>query len=121
MLETYRVLWILHRYETLVFRSQCYAIGDSVWEGQIPAVLQTLHDSASGRQESAMANLKLWQSLGISIMYGLNYVTQDIKLEALILLITLAVSSLFLLIAHFKVANFDTGKKIGEGRYADLA
>ena len=97
-----------------------FAIGDSVWEGQIPAVLQTLHDSASGRQESAMANLKLWQSLGISIFYGLSYVTQDIKLEAFILLITLAVSSLFLLIAHFKVANFDTGKKIGEGRYADL-
>ena len=97
-----------------------FAIGDSVWEGQIPAVLQTLHDSASGRQESAMANLKLWQSFGISIFYALSSYTQDIKLEATILLITLGISSLFLFVTHFKVASFDTGKATGEGRYADL-
>ena len=97
-----------------------FAIGDSVWEGQIPAVLQTLHDSASGRQESAMANLKLWQSFGISIFYGLSSYTQDIKLEATILLVILGVSSFFLLLTHFKVANFDSGKTIGAGRYADL-
>ena len=105
----------------LFFGAFVFAIGDSVWEGQVPAVLQTLHDSASGRQESAMANLKLWQSLGISIFYGLSYVTQDIKLEASILLVTLVVSSLFLMIAHFRVASFDTGKKIGEGQYSDLS
>jgi hypothetical protein len=104
----------------LFIGSFIFAIGDSVWEGQIPAVLQTLHDSASGRQESAMANLKLWQSLGISIFYALSSVTQDIKLEAVILLVTLGVSSLFLLIAHFKYANFDTGKGVGEGKYSDL-
>ena len=97
-----------------------FAIGDSVWEGQIPAILQTLHDSASGRQESAMANLKLWQSFGISIFYSLSYATQDIKLEAFILLVTLCVSSLFLLLAHFRVANFDSGRTVGSGKYADL-
>ena len=46
--------------------------------------------------------------------------TQNIKLEATILLVILGVSSFFLLLTHFKVANFDSGKTIGAGRYADL-
>ena len=31
-------------------RHPLFAVADSVWEGQIPAVLQTLFDAASGRR-----------------------------------------------------------------------
>jgi hypothetical protein len=99
-----------------------FALGDSVWEGQVPAVLQTLFDSKSGKQESAMANLKLFQSLGITITFILSSFMDDIKKESLILLCTLAVSSLALFLAHFRVANLDTGKLRSEvGMYDDLA
>lgn len=99
-----------------------FALGDSVWEGQVPAILQTLFDSKSGKQESAMANLKLFQSLGITITFVIAANMDDIKKESLILLCTLVVSSLALVLAHFKVANLDTGKLRSEvGMYDDLA
>jgi len=99
-----------------------FALGDSVWEGQVPAVLQTLHDSKSGRQGPAMANLKMWQSLGIAIQFTINiYLGTDIATEAIVLLVCLGVSSLCLLATHYKVANLDTGKLRSEvGMYDDL-
>jgi MFS family permease len=99
-----------------------FALGDSVWEGQVPAVLQTLHDSKSGRQEPAMANLKMWQSLGVAIQFTINiYLGTDIATEAVVLLVCLGVSSLCLLATHYKVANLDTGKLRSEvGMYDDL-
>ena len=88
----------------------------------MPAILQTLFDSKSGKQESAMANLKLFQSLGITITFVIAANMDDIKKESLILLCTLVVSSLALVLAHFKVANLDTGKLRSEvGMYDDLA
>ena len=100
-----------------------FALGDSVWEGQIPAVLQTLHDSKSGRQESAMSNLKLWQSLGITIQFTINhFLGNDLYTEALILIVCLCTSSLSLLFVHYRVASLDTGKLRSEvGMYDDLA
>lgn len=91
-----------------------FAIGDSVWEGQVPAVLQTLFDGKSGNQPAAMANLKLWQSLGIAIMFGLGYL-DDVRLCCIILLASLGASSLALLNAHTRVASFDSGNRIGAG------
>ena len=100
-----------------------FALGDSVWEGQVPAVLQTLHDSKSGRQEPAMANLKMWQSLGVAIQFTINiYLGTHIATEAIVLLVCLGLSSLCLLVTHYRVANLDTGKLRSEvGMYDDLA
>ena len=61
-----------------------FHVGDAVWESQLPAVLQTLFDQHSGQQPAAMANLKLWQSLGIGAMFGLAQLN-DLKVAALVL------------------------------------
>ena len=92
-------------------------------EGQVPAVLQTLHDSKSGRQEPAMANLKMWQSLGVAIQFTINiYLGTHIATEAIVLLVCLGLSSLCLLVTHYRVANLDTGKLRSEvGMYDDLS
>ncbi len=85
-----------------------FSVGDAVWEGQVPAVLQTLFDRGSGKQPAAMANLKLWQSLGIGAMFGLAKLN-DVRLGALICLCSLGVSTLALVWAHARVASLDTG------------
>lgn len=95
----------------LILGVAVFNFGDSVWEGQVPAVLQTLFDEASGHQPAAMANLKLWQSLGIGAMFGiaqLNSVEQGVW----ILVCTLALSAASLLWLHTRVANFDTGRLV---------
>ena len=85
-----------------------FAVGDSVWESQIPAVLQTLFDETSGQQPAAMANLKLWQSLGIGAMYALARLS-DVKLCVLICLVSLLLSSASLLWLDARVARLDSG------------
>ena len=87
-----------------------FNLGDAVWESQVPAVLQALFDEASGNQPAAMANLKLWQSLGIGIMFGLAQLN-SLKIAAVLLLGCLLLSSAALLAGHVWVASFDTGKK----------
>ena len=91
-----------------------FHLGDAVWESQVPAVLQTLFDQHSGAQPAAMANLKLWQSLGISAMFGLAQFN-SLQLCAGILLCTLMLSSTSLLWAHTRVANLDSGARFGLG------
>ena len=85
-----------------------FQTGDAVWESQVPAVLQTIFDQASGHQPAAMANLKLWQSLGIGVMFGLAQLN-DLRLCCEILLGALLLGSLALLWAHTRVANLDSG------------
>ena len=63
---------------------------------EVPAVLQALFDDASGNQPAAMANLKLWQSLGIGIMFGLAQLN-SLKIAAVLLLGCLLLSSAALL------------------------
>ena len=91
-----------------------FHLGDAVWESQLPAVLQTLFDQHSGQQPAAMANLKLWQSLGISAMFGLAQLN-SLRLCAALLLATLLLSSASLLWAHTRVANLDSGARLGLG------
>ena len=85
-----------------------FAIGDSVWESQVPAVLQTLFDEASGHQTAAMANIKLWQSFGIGAMFGLARLS-DLRLSVLICLVCLLLSVISLLWLHARVACLDSG------------
>ena len=77
---------------------------------QVPTVLQTFFDERSGAQPAAMANLKLWQSLGIGAMFGLAQLN-DLHLTALLLLVALVLSSASLLWVHTRIANLDSGKK----------
>lgn len=93
----------------LLLAGMCvFHLGDAVWESQVPAVLQTIFDQASGHQPAAMANLKLWQSLGIGVMFGLAQLN-DLRLCCEILLGALLLGSLALLWAHTRVANLDSG------------
>jgi hypothetical protein len=87
-----------------------FAIGDAVWESQIAAILQTTFGKAD--KPSAMANLKLWQSAGIGIMFGIAEL-DDMRLGVLILIGALVLSSGALAWAHYRVANFDTGRAVG--------
>jgi len=91
-----------------------FHVGDAVWESQLPAVLQTLFDQHSGQQPAAMANLKLWQSLGIGAMFGLARLN-SLRLGAGLLLAALLLSSASLLWAHTRVANLDSGARRGRG------
>ena len=77
----------------------------------MPAVLQTLFDAKSGQQPAAMANLKLWQSLGIGAMFGLARLN-SVRMSVLVLIGALALSSTSLLWLHTRVANFDTGQRV---------
>ena len=77
---------------------------------RVPTVLQTFFDERSGAQPAAMANLKLWQSLGIGAMFGLAQLN-DLHLTALLLLVALVLSSASLLWVHTRIANLDSGKK----------
>lgn len=86
-----------------------FQAGDAVWESQVPTVLQTFFDERSGVQPAAMANLKLWQSLGIGAMFGLAQLN-DLHLTALLLLVALVLSSASLLWVHTRIANLDSGK-----------
>jgi len=86
-----------------------FNLGDAVWESQVPAVLQTLFDAHSGKQPPAMANLKLWQSLGIGAMFGIAQANQ-LRVGVLVLIVSLAVSSLSLVWMHTRVASLDSGK-----------
>ena len=70
-----------------------------------------------------LANLKMWQSLGVAIQFTINiYLGTHIATEAIVLLVCLGLSSLCLLVTHYRVANLDTGKLRSEvGMYDDLA
>ena len=87
-----------------------FQAGDAVWESQVPSVLQTFFDERSGAQPAAMANLKLWQSLGIGAIFGLAQLN-NLQLCAKLLLVALALSSASLLWTHTRIANLDSGKK----------
>ena len=46
-----------------------FAVGDSVWESQIPALLQSLFSKSDKDMNAAMANLKMWQSVGFALQF----------------------------------------------------
>ena len=84
-------------------------MGDAVWEGQMPAALQTLFDASSGKQASAMASQRLFQSLGVTLMFALAY-TDSVSRAAAVLLAVLLLSTAALAWEHFRVASLDTGR-----------
>lgn len=49
-----------------------FAIGDAVWESQIPAYLQSVFSESDNDTNAAMSNLKMWQSLGFALQFALG-------------------------------------------------
>ena len=68
-----------------------------------------LFDASSGKQASAMASQRLFQSLGVTLMFALAY-TDSLSLAAAVLLAVLLLSTAALAWEHFRVASLDTGR-----------
>ena len=49
----------LEDYAIIFGGSVVFAIGDAVWESQVPAILQSIFDGPD--VDASLANLKLWQ------------------------------------------------------------
>ena len=84
-----------------------FAVGDAVWETQLPSILQTVFDNDRDKS-SALANLKMFQSIGVSLVFAFSYLN-DLQLMSMILLVTLGWGTLCAIYAHTKIVNFDTG------------
>lgn len=88
------------------------AAGDSVWESQPPAILQSFYGKDSERN-AAMANYKMWQSLGWCAQFAFGVFfskASDITLKSIILLSLLVLGYIFLVILDKKVAKLDMKK-----------
>ncbi len=67
-----------------------FAIGDSVWHAQLPAILQTFYTESRQKTSAAMANLKLFQSMGNALQFVIGLLLQSqINLKMYILAIVL--------------------------------
>ena len=98
-----------HTMVLLFAASALHAIGDSVWETQHPAVLQTIfaddHDKAA-----AMANLKMWQSLGVSVLFAMSFGC-SLTLQSAAQLALLVVAAGSICVAHRRVVDLDSGRR----------
>jgi len=90
-----------------------FAVGDSVLESQVPAIVQSPTFFASERdRDAANSNVRMWQSLGFTAQFGLGIVfPKNVFLQAAILapLSVLALASLWALDTF--VRPIDTGAK----------
>jgi MFS family permease len=96
-------------YAAVFLLAALFAVGDSVWESQAPAVLQSpsfFPDELD--RDAAMSNLKMWQSLGFAIEFALGFLISSYWIKLIILgcLQLLAALSLFLL--HRSVRSLDS-------------
>lgn len=93
--------------------SVVFAIGDAVWESQLPAVLQS--SSYFGRErdrEAAMSNLKMWQSLGFAIQFVFGFVIDDLRVKIVILLALMVVSAAALAYIHTRIVSLDSQGRV---------
>ena len=85
-----------------------FALGDSVWESQPPAILQTFFAGDNTGLASSQANLKMWQSFGFASQFLLDKVLEDYFDVQVIILLTLQVLGAILLFSMDKwVAPID--------------
>ena len=88
------------------------AAGDAVWESQPPAVLQSFYGLDKERN-AAMANLKMWQSLGNVIQFGIGLCFEKgkgIMFKTWNLLTMLIIGYICLVILDFKIQKIDMKK-----------
>lgn len=88
------------------------AAGDAVWESQPPAVLQSFYGLDKERN-AAMANLKMWQSIGNVIQFGIGLCFEKGKgifFKSSCLLSVLIIGYICLVILDFKIQKIDMKK-----------
>ena len=88
------------------------ALGDSVWESQPPAILQSFY-GLDRERNAAMANLKMWQSLGNCVQFVLGVLLtgeNNMVLKSIVLAVCLTFGYLCLVILDFKVCKLDRVK-----------
>lgn len=119
------LLLIFYRYHTdrtwldwvmIVLTISLLALGDSVWESQPPAILQTFYGLDRDRN-AAMANLKMWQSLGNCIQFALGVFIKSenhMVIKSIILASALTVGYVCLVILDLYIHKIDMVK--GESR-----
>ena len=67
--------------------STLFAIGDAVWETQLPSVLQTIFKDDSSKVTQSISNLKMFQSIGVTLLFAFSFISDDIQLISMLLLI----------------------------------
>ena len=88
------------------------AAGDAVWESQPPAILQSFYGLDKERN-AAMANLKMFQSIGNVIQFGVGLCFEKgegIMFKTIMLLSVLLFGYLCLVILDFKIQKIDMKK-----------
>jgi hypothetical protein len=95
--------------------STLFAIGDAVWETQLPSVLQTIFKDDSSKVTQSISNLKMFQSIGVTLLFAFSYISDDIQLISMVLLIALGWGTLCMYYVHARVVNLDTGLSRSSG------
>ena len=88
------------------------ALGDSVWESQPPAILQSFY-GLDRERNAAMANLKMWQALGNCVQFVLGVVLtgeNNMVVKSFLLAVCLTIGYLCLVILDYKVCKLDRVK-----------
>lgn len=97
-------------FAVLTLTSFTFSIGDAVWKGQVVAVLQTYFRRSEHKLAAAMANSKLFQSLGYALQFGIGGITAGTwssSARALMLLVVLLVAAACMITLHTRVASMD--------------
>lgn len=88
------------------------AAGDSVWESQPPAILQSFYGKDKDRN-AAMANFKMWQSLGFCAQFVIGACLPEHKyfiIKTAIITTLLCVGYIFLVILDKTIGKLDMKK-----------
>lgn len=104
-------LCLMH-YVMVILMITLLAAGDAVWESQPPAVLQSFYGLDKERN-AAMANLKMWQSIGNVIQFGVGLCFekgQGLYFKTTMLLGVLLFGYVCLVILDFKIQKIDMKK-----------
>ena len=86
--------------------------GDSVWESQPPAILQSFY-GLDRERNAAMANYKMWQSLGWCAQFALGAFFSEAKfmvMKSSLLLGLLVLGYIILVILDLRFAKLDMKK-----------
>eukprot|EP01138_Halocafeteria_seosinensis_P008171 gb/GECG01008351.1/.p1 GENE.gb/GECG01008351.1/~~gb/GECG01008351.1/.p1 ORF type:complete len:493 (+),score=41.16 gb/GECG01008351.1/:1-1479(+) len=97
-------------YIVVFFLPVLFGIGDSVWMSQIPAILQSpAYLPGDNDRDTAMSNLKLWQSLGLAVQFLIGvHVELKYTIEISIVLGVLLLSAGCMLYSSIKVRSIDS-------------
>jgi len=87
-----------------------FAIGDSIWESFPQGILQTFFKD--DERTAALANSKMWQSLGFALQFALGIVLSDyFSVKITILLAMQCIGAFCLVILHVFVEPLDAKKE----------